>query len=549
MFDEIHLQQDEEYVGGRTYGTNSNGELYKGVMSYMIVGLKESIPYVINAVPACRLDKDLLAKEIVNTIECLQNIGFRVRAVVCDNHASNVAALKEVSSKFERGDDGLKLWINGQATYFFFDTVHIMKNIRNNLLSRKRFLFPPFICNDLQDSVKVPGGEISWSLFHRVHEQDVKCQANLKAAPKLSSQVLHPGNSKQSVPVALAIFDPSTRAAILNYFPQAQDSAGFLNLIFTWWTASNSKSKFHSNHKLGNAAIKGDGKPAFFRKLADWLVEWQNQKIPNSQKFTLSAQTNAAMVQTLRCQAALIEDLLSEGYEFVLTARFQSDPLERRYGQYRQMSGGRFLISAKDASRSENILKIKSLVKEGFDIVSDIKMVEDSSKSGEELLRAVEEELGDVDAIKLDESSRKVSDHVAGYFVRKTHDIFHPCCGKNLKGEKENSNSEYINILSRGGLLCPSEKLADIVSQAFALLDASSPAIRLCDLPSKKAGFLILSRYLDTSGIVCEGHEKMFSDRLKNTICNCFFDGQRKRSNESVVEDRVAAFKKNKRNL
>ena len=36
--------------------------------------------------------------------------------------------------------------------------------------------------------------------------------------------------------------------------------------------------------------------------------------------------------------AALIEDLLREGYKYVLTARFQSDPLEKRYGQYLLMS-------------------------------------------------------------------------------------------------------------------------------------------------------------------------------------------------------------------
>ena len=34
-----------------------------------------------------------------------------------------------------------------------------------------------------------------------------------------------------------------------------------------------------------------------------------------------------------------LEDLLQIG-KFVLTARFQSDPIERRFGQYRQMSGG-----------------------------------------------------------------------------------------------------------------------------------------------------------------------------------------------------------------
>ena len=70
----------------------------------------------------------------------------------------------------------------------------------------------------------------------------------------------------------------------------------------------------------------------------------------------LSSQTNAALVRTLRCHAALIVDLLSEGQQYVLTARFQSDPIERRFGQYRQMSGGRFLISAKDIAIFEKIL-------------------------------------------------------------------------------------------------------------------------------------------------------------------------------------------------
>ena len=137
---------------------------------------------------------------------------------------------------------------------------------------------------------------------------------------------------------------------------------------------SNSKQPFNSKNSLGNAATHGDGKPTFLRKLADWVQEWSEQKLPNCEKFTLSAQTSAAFVRTLRCHACLIEDLLSDGFSFVLTARFESDPIERRYGQYRQMSGGRFLISAKDIVHSENILKIQALVKEGFDIDSSLKV-------------------------------------------------------------------------------------------------------------------------------------------------------------------------------
>ena len=82
--------------------------------------------------------------------------------------------------------------------------------------------------------------------------------------------------------------------------------------------------------------------------MSDWIQSWTNEKIPGSEKFTLSPQTSAALIRTLRAQAQLIDDLLDDGYEFVLTARFQSDPQERRFGQYRQMSGGRFLVSLKD---------------------------------------------------------------------------------------------------------------------------------------------------------------------------------------------------------
>ena len=198
--------------------------------------------------------------------------------------------------------------------------------------------------------LQIAGGDISWSLLHRVHEKDLENGASLRAALKLSTTVLHPGNCKQNVPVALAIFDPSTIAAILKYFPEAQDSADFLSLISTWWTVSNAKSRYNTNNKIGNAAVPGDGKPEFLRKLADWFEGWKNEAIPNAEKFTLTSQTSNAMIRTLRCQASLIEDLLKEGYEFVLTSRLQTDPLEKRYGQHRQMSGGRFLVSAKDVS-------------------------------------------------------------------------------------------------------------------------------------------------------------------------------------------------------
>ena len=44
LFDEMYLQKCEEYFGGELIGSDENGELYKEIVCFMMVRLKESIP-------------------------------------------------------------------------------------------------------------------------------------------------------------------------------------------------------------------------------------------------------------------------------------------------------------------------------------------------------------------------------------------------------------------------------------------------------------------------------------------------------------------------
>ena len=53
---------------------------------------------------------------------------------------------------------------------------------------------------------------------------------------------------------------------------------------------------------------------------------------------------------------------------------FQSDPLEKHFGQYRQMNGSGFVLGLKDAVCSERILKTKSLLEGDTDIDGEIKI-------------------------------------------------------------------------------------------------------------------------------------------------------------------------------
>ena len=133
-----------------------------------------------------------------------------------------------------------------RKVHLSFDTIHLIKNVRNDILNHKRFLFPSFTFNRFKDSINVTGRELKWKMLHDVFERDAQLDGNLKKAPKLTLKVLHPVSNKQKVLLSLE----------------------FLQLFQKWWIISNSKSQFSTTNYLGNAAVLGDEKPAFLRAFA-----------------------------------------------------------------------------------------------------------------------------------------------------------------------------------------------------------------------------------------------------------------------------------------
>ena len=361
LLDEVYLQKDSHYQDGRLIGADNEGNLYKGVMTFMINSLKKSIPFVIEGIPEIKIEGKWLSEHIDNCITSRNSVGFNVCAIISDNHSTNVLAFKYSFNLYGNEQKGENIINHPSNTanhiYLFFDPVHLLKNVRNNLFKSQRFIFPSFKFDQYFDPIDVPRGEISWKLLHEVYDKDEKLPANMKKTPKLSYKGMHPGDNKQSVPLALAIFDQSTSGAIESYYPNRLDASSFLKLVNIWWTINNSKQEFNTNFRIGNAAVKDGKKPLFLREFSNWLEDWQSLQSKNSQKFTLSKQINTAIVITLRCIASLIEDLLMEKkYKYVLTSPFQTDCLELSVSKYWQMSGGRFLFGLREMQVSERIL-------------------------------------------------------------------------------------------------------------------------------------------------------------------------------------------------
>ena len=100
IFDKVYLQKSQEYFRGEMIGCDDEGELHKGIVCFMIVGLKESIWYMIKSLPETNIDANWIKTELLDYLEILYNCGFRVRTIVCDNHPSNVSSFKKLLEDF-----------------------------------------------------------------------------------------------------------------------------------------------------------------------------------------------------------------------------------------------------------------------------------------------------------------------------------------------------------------------------------------------------------------------------------------------------------------
>ena len=223
---------------------------------FLIIGLKENVPYVVKAASETFINSEFIKYEILNCLELLITDGLNVRAASCDNHAANVSTFTKLIMQF--GEDNGSLFINlqSQKVYLFYDIVHLIKIVRNNLLRKKRLVFPQFSFFEFNDGATVNPGEISWKLFHHVYENDQKLDTNLRKTRKLTNKVLHPGKYKQNGQLALDIFYETTVASISFYFPVSNDAIGFLNPHMHKMVPQGPKYNIFGNHFYSKNARK-----------------------------------------------------------------------------------------------------------------------------------------------------------------------------------------------------------------------------------------------------------------------------------------------------
>ena len=108
-------------------------------------------------------------------------------------------------------------------------------------------------------------------------------------------------------------------------------------------------------------SVIDDERFGFLQNFGSWLQQWKNLN-HKPRCGCLSEETFFALSQTTSAIINVIQKLLAHGSEPILTIKFQTDKLERRFSQYRQMSGSNYRVSVQQILESERKIKLKSIL-------------------------------------------------------------------------------------------------------------------------------------------------------------------------------------------
>ena len=82
MIDQVYLPKSAQYQSGENV---EEGNLYKGIFAFLVVELKQSIPFVVQTIPEVTFNGQWLAEKISDNIDNLIETGLCVQGIVNDD--------------------------------------------------------------------------------------------------------------------------------------------------------------------------------------------------------------------------------------------------------------------------------------------------------------------------------------------------------------------------------------------------------------------------------------------------------------------------------
>ena len=234
-----------------------------------------------------------------------------------------------------------------------------------------------------------------------------------------------------------------------------------------------------------------------------------------------------------------------DNHKYILTARLQSDPIERRFSEYRQLNGGHFLVSSREMETSEKILLCQTLLKENINFWEEELAFTNTTQEIKKFKEALDSMNVLIQEATLTAEIEEVIQIVSGYIAKQlTEKTKCRQCINSLCGSKVEKNW-YFKILSRRGLKIP---FKDYVAFGFATLDLRDALLQqYCCNNIRTGAETVLNTYSTDVLFTCADHIVWGQKWANKIMTNIFYNNKQKIKNNKIRKDGVSTFKKRQR--
>lgn len=463
-----------------------NLEAAKTLLCFMIKSVGGRYCDTVAMVPLTKIDSKIIKKWFYVVLKTVTEIGFDPVVAIADAHSANRKFFAE-----ELSGESLRPYILNpnkpdSRIYLLFDSVHVFKNCYNNLLNKKDFK-----CPDFQNK------KVSASKSHVQALYNQELGNPVRYAHKLNDKVLNPKPIERTkVILADSFFHESTIAGLRQFSNvnwKWEETANFLALIRRFWNTVNCKSSSHAQQKRDQSRKSIDkndlSQVVFLREFYDWICAWEELCAQEDLKG-LTKETFLALKQTCLGLSDLAVYLLDTNrLDYVLLGKISTDPLESRFGWFRQLAGANYFLSVRQFFEAEKKIRIQALIKWVSLNVEDVWSVMSSTKDAHRIQQTAEKLCESIS----NETNMNPSDYkdelgaifyVAGYIARgamknvKCEGCPNLLIASRASPEVDFSTSsfqvgtegkQFLDLVNRGGLMTPSDLLYLCCLTAFKL--------------------------------------------------------------------------------
>ena len=461
LFDEIYVKPSLRFRGHVIGEAEDNPQkVARTVLTMMVKPLFTSECFVVRLIPVYSLTGEFLFDQLCRLIRIVHECGSKVLSLICDNAAVNRNCYKRFQLDSEKPWLGLHPHDPNLSLYLLYDSVHLLKNVRNNWISEKT----KRIELELSDHRIVGRWSDVTELYNKESIQVIR-------RTKLKHQSCFPSQLElQKVSLVLDVFDERTVAALIA--DGKNETAEFINFFLRLWKFLNLKNPHlhyikNDNDRLPFASVS-DPRFDVMEKAADTIQKMHAEE-KSSRQMSFTKATRDALVQTLRGLVAIGRHLLHDkACKYVMFGVMQNDPLESEFGIYRQLSGGNYFISFEQILSSAHLRRLELFHKLGVSSISSEGNYDSCCNSDftSEEVELLDNAVENSEKISLSEKSTLL--YICGYIAYK----------ENLSHSSQFSeeDSEFTRLVSRGKLSFPPTDLFQFSIFAYSFfISLSNP--------------------------------------------------------------------------